>query len=59
MPQFPHLYNEGNSNNRKVMKIEKGGAQKYLEESWLDRKCKVSININNFIPPLLKVLTQD
>ena len=41
------------------MKIDKGDAQKYLEESWLDRKCTVSININNFIPPLLKVLTQD
>lgn len=41
------------------MKIGKGNAQKYLGESWLDGKGTASININNFIPPLLKILAQD
>lgn len=55
--QLPHLYNGGTSNNGMVMKIDKDNTQKYLEESWLDRKCTVSININNFILPLLKSLS--
>ena len=55
--QLPHLYSGGTSNNGMVMKIDKDNTQKYLEESWLDRKCTVSININNFILPLLKSLS--
>lgn len=54
MSLFPHLYNGGSSNDRMVMKTDKDSAQKYLGESWLDGKGTASVNINNFIPPLLK-----
>lgn len=49
MPQFPHLYNGNDSNNRVVMKIEQVNAWKYLEELLADRKPVVSANINVFM----------
>lgn len=49
MPQFPHLYNGNNSNNRVVMKIEQVNAWKYLEELLADREPVVSANIKTFM----------